>query len=204
MTSPDPSTTSSFDSAGMAPDLDVAAGIERLMGNRPIYLRALARFRSDYRGATAAIRTALAGEDLPLARRLVHTLKGAAGMIEAGPLHAAALALEEALRLGAPGADALLERVDAALSRVMHALESLQVDEAGGEPVADAGADVLERLRGLLDRGDGAAVELVGAAHGTLRRELGEPACADLSEAVAAFDYERALALLDRPRRRGS
>ncbi|QNA98382.1 Hpt domain-containing protein [Massilia sp. Se16.2.3] len=125
MTTPDPALASPSKDTATVPDVDVAAGIERLMGNRTIYLRALARFRGDYRVAGPAIGRALANADLPLARRLVHTLKGAAGMIEAGPLHGAAMALEEALRLrtpapGTPLFDALLAHLDAAPARCLH------------------------------------------------------------------------------------
>ena len=99
-----------------SPVLDIEAGVERLMGNRAIYLRALARFRNDYRNATGAIRHALDADNGPEARRLAHTLKGAAGMIEAPALYAAALALEHGLRDGAGGVvDALLAHAGAAL-----------------------------------------------------------------------------------------
>jgi HPt (histidine-containing phosphotransfer) domain-containing protein len=83
-----------------APVLDIEAGVERLMGERTIYLRALARFRSSYRDSAGAIRRALDAADTVLAHRLAHTLKGAAGMIEAPRLHVAALVLEATLRDG--------------------------------------------------------------------------------------------------------
>lgn len=182
-----------------APVLDIEAGVERLMGNRSIYLRALARFRHDYRKAGLAIRSALDAGNAPQARRLVHTLKGAAGMIEAPALHRAALALETALRDGAGGIDALLAPVEAALGEVLRALDGMEL--SGVEtPTATAPASSgnVERLRAMLDIGDGAAVELVMAAHSELAAHLGQRGVEELGAAVAEFDYERALALLDR------
>jgi two-component system sensor histidine kinase/response regulator len=187
-----------------SPVLDIEAGVERLMGNRAIYLRALARFRNDYRKAAPAIRAALDAGDRPGARRLVHTLKGAAGMIEAAALHAAALALENALRDGGSGTDALLGRVDAALAAVLRELDAMVLlGEAPPRTPAPPTGDNLARLRAMLDIGDGAAVELVATAHSELRAHLGERGIEELSAAVADFDFERALTVLDRARQTG-
>lgn len=183
-----------------APAIDVTAGVERMMGNRDIYLRALARFRKDYRHACAAIRVALDAGDAVLAQRLAHTLKGAAGMIEADTLHTAALALEDAVRQGAgmTAVDALLARAEAALNHVFHELDGMT--GLGEEPApADlpAGSGAGTRLRAMLDIGDGAAVELVAAARAELSAQLGEREYEDLRAAIMVFDYERALELLD-------
>ncbi len=83
-----------------APVLDIEAGVERLMGDRAMYLRAVARFRSGYRDSARAIRQRARRRRHQLAHRLAHTLKGAAGMIEAPRLRVAALVLEATLRDG--------------------------------------------------------------------------------------------------------
>jgi two-component system sensor histidine kinase/response regulator len=185
------------------PAIDVEAGVERLMGNRHIYLRALARFRTDYRHAGAAIRTALDAGDRALARRLAHTLKGAAGMIEAGALYAATLALEGALHSGERHVDALFLRADELLSDVLCELDAMTLPlEDLPRPARSATAaapGARARLHGLLDTGDGAAVDLVAAARAELAAELGEREYEALCAAVMVFDYERALELLDRP-----
>lgn len=186
--------------SGALPAIDVEAGVERLMGNRHIYLRALARFRTDYRHAGAAIRAALDAGDMARARRLAHTLKGAAGMIEAGALYAATLALEGALHSGERHADALFLRADALLSDVLRELDAMTLpleDLPRSATAAAPGARA--RLHGLLDTGDGAAVDLVAAARAELAAELGEREYDALCAAVMEFDYERALELLDRP-----
>jgi HPt (histidine-containing phosphotransfer) domain-containing protein len=182
-----------------APVLDIEAGVERLMGNRAIYLRALARFRHDYRQAGLAVREALAAGDALQARRLAHTLKGGAGMIEAPALHTAALALESALRDGAGSLEALLGGVDAALGEVLRVLDGMVLPETETPPATTpATGDSVARLRAMLDIGDGAALELLAAAHSELAAQLGKREVAELNAAVAEFDYERALALLDR------
>jgi HPt (histidine-containing phosphotransfer) domain-containing protein len=179
------------------PALDIEAGVERLMGNRAFYLRTLARFRTDYRQAALAIRYALDAGDGAQARRLVHTLKGAAGMIEARGLHAAALVLEAALRDGAGGIDTLVAQLDAALAGVLRHIDAMALMQEETPPAAPAQGDNLGRLRAMLDIGDGAAVELVLAARSELGTHLGKEGYEALNAAVAEFDYERALELLD-------
>ena len=206
MNKPDPAASQPA-AAGTAPAplVDVDAGVERLMGNRPVYLRALARFRHDYRSAGAAIGTAIETGNLALAQRLVHTLKGAAGMIEAPSLHAAALALEAALRAAtASQADltslrAPFVRLDAELAHVLRELDAMtDLAEAGAPAPRLVGSeDVMVRLRTLLDIGDGEAVDLVEDARDVLVAQLGEEEYGKLGAAVADFDFERALALLD-------
>ena len=185
---------------GALPAIDVEAGVERLMGNRQVYLRALARFQNDYRHAGAALRAALDSGDMTLAGRLAHTLTGAAGMIEAGALHAAALAFEQALRGGGGNPDALFLRADEALSDVLRELDGMTlVMEEPVRPALPAGPHTRARLRAMLDIGDGAAVDLAAAARTELTAELGEREYEVLRAAVVEFDYERALELLDRP-----
>ena len=182
------------------PALDSEAGVERLLGNRALYLRILARFGNDYRDTAEEIRRALAAHDTDLAQRLAHTLKGAAGMIEAPALHAAAQALDDALRGGRRDPVPLLLQLEAALAAVLRALDAMEVPAVAAPPAAaPAPAHALPDLRAMLEIGDGAAVELVGVAHGELRAHLGEREYAALRAAVENFDYEGALLLLGRP-----
>ena len=179
--------------------LDPAAGLERLMGDRAMYLRVLARFRSDYAGKVAQLRAALAAGDAPLAHRIAHTLKGAAAMIEARGLHALALETEQLLRAGRVADAPLLERLETALARVIVEVDLLLGPATG---VAASGAAVLADadlagLRALLDVGDSSAQEVVAQKHAGLRARLDAARMAELESAVAAFDYERALAVLD-------
>jgi len=209
MDKPDPAETAPVAASPLAaPLVDVEAGVERLMGNRAVYLRALARFRHDYRNAGAAIGTALETGNPLLAQRLVHTLKGAAGMIEARSLYTSALALETALRTGAAAAaqvEALFVRLDAELDHVVRELDGMTglAEASIPTPRPVRSGDLLERLRTLLDIGDGVAVDLVEDAQAELVEQLGERDYGRLSAAVADFDFERALALLERTGRTG-
>jgi len=189
--------------------LDLTGGIERVMGDRGMFARILSRFRLDYGRTAAAIRTALADGDRPLAQRLTHTLKGASGLIEARPLHLQAAALEQVLRAHSDHRGAM-DRLESELNRVLRELDKLLKDTAtsqaapGLQPHANvqphAGrADLFERLRQMLDVGDGAAVEVFEEARASLTDVLGAAVMQELTLAMAAFDFERALKLLGQP-----
>lgn len=183
--------------------LDLAGGLERVMGDHGMFARILSRFRLDYGRAAAAIRAALADGDRPLAQRLTHTLKGASGLIEARPLHLQAVALEQVLRAHADYRGAM-DRLETELNRVLRELDKLlkntSAPQAPQPPAAQPPrGDMIERLRQLLDVGDGAAVEVFAATRTQLIDVLGSAVLRELALAIDVFDFERALKLLGQP-----
>lgn len=181
--------------------LDLAGGIERVMGDRGMFARILSRFRLDYGRAATAIRTALSDGDRPLAQRLTHTLKGASGLIEARPLHLQAVALENVLRAHIDHRTAM-DRLETELNRVLRELDKLLKNTAvpaAAQPVMPRRTDMLERLRQMLDVGDGAAVELFDEARQQLLEVLGSAVMQELTLSMEVFDFERALKLLGQP-----
>lgn len=105
--------------------IDLAAGVVRVTGDRDMFNRVLARFRDAFQDTPAAVRAALREGDMEHAHRLTHTLKGAAGMIEATVLQAAALRLEERLRGASAEWERELEGVDEELGKVLQAIDTL-------------------------------------------------------------------------------
>lgn len=184
------------------PALDVAAGLDRMMGDEAMYLRILGRFRSDYTTNVARLRDAIATGDATLAHRIAHTLKGAAAMIEARMLRALAVETEHLLRAGLAADLQLLDRLEAELVRVIAQIDGLVAAPAAGTPAAGklaegglAEAD-LARLCALLDLGDSGAQDFVAEKRAGLCTRLGAARMAEMESAVAAFDYERALHVL--------
>lgn len=192
--------------------IDLAGGIARVMGDRSLFARVLERFRNDYRRTADAIRTALAAGDTLLAQRLTHTLKGASGMIEAGPLHRQALVLEQALRGPDGECQRQLDRLEAELDRVLRELDGVlasgTVEAACGVAAAPAAggpmpapSDAVRRLGEMLDIGDGAALELLDELRAPLAAALGNARLGEVAQAVNDFDFELALKLLPAPAR---
>jgi HPt (histidine-containing phosphotransfer) domain-containing protein len=185
-----------------------ADGVARLMGDAALFARVLARFRKEYRHAADRIRDALAAGDIQLALRLAHTLKGAAGMIEAVPLREEAQALERELSHGAADAGQRVARLEHALDRVLRELDAADgmpqaalashAPAAQDQPPGAVGASVSAQLRTLLEDGNGDAVDLVQDAAAILTKELGEECYCHIAAAIEVFDFEGALALLKR------
>lgn len=198
------------DSDHHAPAVNHAGGIARLMGDNALFMRVLARFRNEYRQTAAGIRHALGNGDTPLALRLVHTLSGAAGMIEAVPLRRAAQALEQVLRDPGHHGDEWqqLAHLEQALDRVLLELDAAAVSApvpdtpAPARPLASArdakesDGNALRDLATLLADGNGEAVDLVRDAASALTAQLGEGRYRQLADTIDAFDFDGALALL--------
>ncbi len=193
---------------GASAILDTVEATARVLGNGALYLRMLRRFRDDHPPGATPIRHALDSADLGLAHRLAHTLKGTAGMIGAHSLHEQASALEHSLRTaGAVGAAAALERAEQALQEVLVVVDRV----LAGEPAAGRSAAppnpaskgpleraMLAKLAGLLDVGDGAAIDLLEQSGPALKAALGETGFGEVMLAAHAFDFEAALAALQR------
>jgi len=152
------------------PGFDLAAGLERLMGNRRLYQKLLLDFGADYRGAAADIRETLAAGDFEHAHSLVHNLKGLAGNLAATDLQETALNLETLVKAAPESSpptaalDSKLTALEGALNQALEAVQSIGAaveDNAGrvseGEIAAipaELARDIAERIRDAADMGD--------------------------------------------------
>jgi len=180
------------------PAVNHAGGVARLMGDDALFGRVLARFRNEYRQAAAGILAAHEEGNPQLALRLVHTLKGAAAMIEAVPLRRQADAVERALHAGTGDVHGSLARLQAELERVLCELDTLASTlpaRTAARP-ARSHPDALRTLMTLLDEGNGDAVDVVRDAADALAAELGEDDYRRVADLVEAFDFDGALELL--------
>lgn len=184
-----------------ASGIDLTAGLERVMGDVAMFVRVLARFAADYRDLATRLHAALDAGDTILAQRIAHTLKGAAGMIEAGHLRRLALEVELVLKSGAAAPTALVDALDAELAQVLVEVDALLAAQAAPTLPAPAAPAIdprdLARLRDMLDIGDGRAPELVALLRPRLFAALGSARMAALEAAVGRFDFEQALLLLE-------
>jgi two-component system sensor histidine kinase/response regulator len=201
------------DAAGLprVDGLDAAQGLRRVAGNRTLYLRLLRQFAEGYTDAADRIRQSVERGEAAVAERLAHTVKGTAGNLAAGPVQAAAGALEKAIRDGVEAArvESLRVQLGEALGALSKALQPLlaqaadsPVEEATAatapvEPAAlKATADRWSRLLAECDAGTVDDLERDGAV---LRALFGgAPGLASFAKLVTAYDFEGALAALRR------
>lgn len=190
-----------MESGRTAPDvIDLADGLDRVMGDRQLYKRMLARFRRDYAQGAAPVLEALERGDADEAQRLAHTVKGAAGMIGARLLHAHASVTEQLIRTGAARQRESAEALAQQFTLVHQHLDLLLAgDQQSHKQQRTAPLTMLEdpellaRLTGLLLDGDGGAVDLVKQYAVSLTAILGDARYQELAAAVNAFDYALAL-----------
>lgn len=183
--------------------LDVEDGLDRIMGDRVLYLKLLRRFKHDHQGALKLLQDAVAADRYAAAQLKAHTIKGGAGMIGARALHALAGRLEAGLRARAPSADLPWKDFTQALNRVLNTINSIlpathATPLADGDPVpADSATlGLLGRLCHYLREGDGAAIDLLEDAATPLARCLGVHLYQQVAAAAHEFDFDGALAAL--------
>lgn len=183
--------------------IDVVDGLERVMGDRGLYSRMLRRFRDDYREGALPIRLAVASGDLAGAHRIVHSLKGAAGMIGARRLHERATQLEESMRTESPDLREKLASLITEFARVIQLLEVLldgcppsgiEVHVPSRLLLNDAALS--GRLLELVANRDGGAVDLLEESGASLRVILGDETLGRVRTALNHFDYDGALEAL--------
>ncbi len=104
-------------SAGQAVVVDVEELLARCMGKPDLARRAMDAFRQSAQMTFQQLRTALADRDAEEARRLAHSLKGAAANVSAAQLSGAAWAVEKAANLAA------FEHADSHMLKLQHELD---------------------------------------------------------------------------------
>jgi two-component system, sensor histidine kinase and response regulator len=193
-----------------APGFALEQGLARLEGNRELYMRLLLMFQANYTGVVREMRVALAQDDLGLARRLAHTLKGVSANISAVDLSAAAKTLEANFAEDQlVDREAQLAETERQLAIAISAITSLAQLEKTVEPPTGPAKDVsilslLNNLAHLLSDSDAEALHSITAlmqqthAH-DLRDELGV-----LEQMIRRFEFENALqGLQDLAQKRG-
>jgi two-component system, sensor histidine kinase and response regulator len=186
---------------GSAPFLNQTQGLRRVMGREQLYAELLQRFAATQHGVIQAITAALAAADRPLAERLAHTLKGAAGNLAAVPLQLAAERVEaEICSENTVGLAAALATCDEELQRLLNYLHPwllLRSDMAKAQPAAaeiDSGRlnPLIEQLEQLLREDDADSIDLFDREASLLTLWAGE-SYAQLSRAIHEYDFVEAL-----------
>ncbi|MBF0427945.1 MAG: Hpt domain-containing protein [Magnetococcales bacterium] len=109
------------------PGLDRDSGLDRVMGNAPLYLELLGNFLHTHEADMASLQTALDADSRDIILRILHKIKGSSGNISANRVHFAAKALEDAFRRDIPLAQRtpLLAEFFAAMNELLTGLRLL-------------------------------------------------------------------------------
>jgi two-component system, sensor histidine kinase and response regulator len=183
------------------PGIDSRSAIQRIDGNKKLYLWLLRTFLEKHVDAAAAIGRALDERNLALAERLAHTSKGIAGNIGASGLEHAAAMLEFALN-GNASEEAIRQRhvsfteeLEALVALLRKSLPASADDETGGGAAEVDLATVVPILTGLLGYirdSDGTAEDYLNESRSKLAG-LPRNGMQQLATDLANFDYDSAL-----------
>jgi CheY-like chemotaxis protein len=194
------------------PEFDLAEGLQRLMGNRALYLKLLGDFATQYLQAAANIRSALDAGDFEQAHGLVHAIKGVAGNLAAKDLQQQSAALEKLVKHAEPGspppADELKRAYDAfkqSLGRALDAVGPLMPAAVTSEapPAVAAGAlppalakEAAIRLREAAELGDMAGLTAI-CSELAAKSEAFAPYAAKVVRLADDFDFDAVLKLTE-------
>ena len=177
-------------------------GLQRAAGDEKLYRRIRDNFVRDHQNALAKLNEAIGGGDFTAAHRLVHTLKGLAGLIGATGLAQAAFEAESALEGEKPRLTVdLMTNLERHLRLVLSELAGEAAPGADREGPSTTGLDrgraleLLARVEPLLAAGDTGCGEMTGEIRAVFS-PLGRP-CAALVAQMEDYDFDLALETLN-------
>jgi len=185
--------------------VDVAGGLQRVAGNKHLYVDLLRQFVARQGSAGAEIEVALDNGDRKLAERVAHSVKGVAGNLGMESLFELAGKLQSAIHASRDDVQALLKEFSSELDRHVQAIQGAlrgptQIQEGGkGNRVFDSGEAlaIVARLRALLEARDADAIDVYRTLVETLRGSSDTTRLDALGAAVNGFEYDAARLELD-------
>ena len=177
--------------------LDLHGGLRRTAGNVGLYHRLLSSLANTQADAAERVAAALRERDDQAARQITHTVKGVAANLGATALAEAASRLDNTLQTGQPSGDDL-DLFRQTLAETVALIRGLP---ATGRSLAEAAipgsADLVERLRDLLQAGDREAIDLVQAHRASLQRLLGAAGFRAMESELERVAFKAAAAILE-------
>ena len=133
--------------------IDIDVGLARMNGSHELYTTVLKQFFQDHRTDDQIIARAISQNDIPLAQRTAHTLKGASGGIGAQALYDSALNVEKAIKDNQlEQLEPFMERLARELALVVDDLEKKIMTQALDETEEISRAPIdMEKLQILMD-----------------------------------------------------
>jgi two-component system, sensor histidine kinase and response regulator len=190
--------------------IDVAAALDRLVGNDQLLKELLLQFGRDFRHAAGDILNAWQKREYAAARRLVHTITGVAGSLSATDLHLAARDLELALeKCDEENTPRLYDHFSEALRVVLRSIDLLkgetsdpnihqerELDESESESAANV-RDIIEKLSVLLRDYDPESLEVAACLERSLGPKAHREAMERLRACLECYDFQGAETALE-------
>ncbi|EWH10413.1 multi-sensor hybrid histidine kinase [Catenovulum agarivorans DS-2] len=178
--------------------IDSTKGLATTQGNKKLYLKLLQSFYNNSKNFEQELTQAIDADNVDLAKRLVHTLKGTSGNIGAEQTHRAAKSLEEAISSSDAALEVHKQTLLQALNKVLTAISAAdlttekQVQNFDEEKVAE----LMAELESAIADFDTSAVDVVEQLLPMFAGSNQEALLAELAQAINQFDFTAAQALL--------
>ena len=182
--------------------VNVADGLNRVAGNRDLYLKLLSQFVSQHAGAAVQIAAALDTRDRKLAERIAHTVKGVAGNLGISDVQFAAQKLEKAIREAQDSCATILDQFAITLRVHVNSIKHAFPDPVSPKNPAiapfdsECAATAVRRLQALLEANDGDAPEAFQVLREAVIGVVDTRQLDDLSATINNFEFEQALTKL--------
>jgi two-component system, sensor histidine kinase and response regulator len=185
------------------PGINVEDGLQRVLGNRKLYMELLRRFFDGNERLTTEFKQALESDDLSTAGRLAHTVKGVAGNIGAYELQGTASALEQSIKLH-ESQELLMAHVDRFLESMDSLISTLEpivrkrpsyTDQNTLQEEADLNEikPILAKLKNYLGESDGEALDYLSEVRTKICGAFPKDDFEEFERAVQAFEFDNAL-----------
>ena len=185
------------------PGVDTKTGLMRVGGVAKSYRSLLKKFNQNQADAIEQIRNSLEKNDIELAIRQAHTLKGVSGNIGAMELHEQAKVLEERIKEHEAGiSTSILDQTQSALKQVVNSIDSLEEtpdDSQGLQPQEldpEVVTPILKELLSFLEDDDTEAAEIVETLKPHLAGSPAQKKLNHLDSLIGGYDFEGAIELL--------
>ncbi len=187
--------------------LDTQDALQRMGGNQKLYLNLLRQFVEQQGQAPAQIAEALARNEVPVAERVAHTVKGLAGSLGSRAVQQAAGRLEKAIASRVPSAELvpILQDFSSVLQDFISRLHAV-LPRTVSDPApttADVPLDseqvkqVVQEMIVHLNNFDPAAEECLEANRDAFRALLPEDSFASFKQELGGFAFANALVRLE-------
>ncbi|MFC3093928.1 response regulator [Alteromonas sediminis] len=183
------------------PGIDTVAGLSTANQNVALYRRLLSKFNHNQRNFIQQFSQALYDNDLALAERNTHTLKGLAGNIGATKIQSIAAELERACKANQTSRlGNLLSALEKKLDEVFEGLTALSdktQDNTEKEIDFSSIQYELVKLRELIEENDTEALDVIADLQPVLTKSEHADVFRKIINSVENYDFDTALSLLE-------
>lgn len=183
--------------------IDSQSAINRLGGNKKLYRKLLAQFRKNHRSDIQMIRQSLESGDTETAKRIIHTIKGAAGNLGAQEVYDVSAELESMADKFEKGyLEPFLENLNKVMDEVFSSIAKIEVNNeriTNPEQYQEGNlilTSALVELSELLNDNDISAVESIDNIISRFQTSVLYDKLTLIKGFIDQYDYARALEIL--------